>query len=150
MYLRFFKKLRFISFLFLEKMSFLIVSKEPKKGRKVTLKELQNAGVTDGRIESILSLQEREYIFRHKIAGNTGNKRTFKNVNIFEPNWFITIKIRDDNDNFWYTLNDRFNENNLQIKTIHSTAMNYGYKLSVVWVECFPRFQKNSIFFVYK
>ena len=130
-------------------MSFFSVFTPKKKECKVTLKELQNAGVTDEGIESILVIQKCQYIFRHKIPENTGNKRTFKNANIFEQNWFITITIPDENKNFWNTLNDRFNDDNLQIKTIHSTAINYGYKLSVAWVEGNVSFEKNRIFFIY-
>ena len=115
----------------------------------ITEDELVDAGVTKDGVGAVLGVQKHQYIFRHKIPGITDIKRTYKNGNVLEKNWFITIVIPDYNKKFWNKLDDALDDDNLQLKTIHETAKIHGYKLNIAWVEGLIWFPRKRIFFMY-
>ena len=131
------------------KMDATIINDTKIDSNGITENELESAGATKDECDAVMKIQKDDYIFRHKIAGTTRNKRTYKNANIFEANWYITIALPDDNKKFWNTLNALFDDNVLKIKNIHETAKQFQYKLSIAWVEGLVGFNLNRIFFIY-
>mmetsp|Transcript_104103 Transcript_104103/g.127176 ORF Transcript_104103/g.127176 Transcript_104103/m.127176 type:complete len:147 (+) Transcript_104103:70-510(+) len=131
------------------KMDAPIINEPKMYSNGITENDLESAGVTKDGCDAVMKIQNDNYIFRHKIVGRTRNKRTYKNANIFEPNWYITIALPDDNKKFWNTLNGLCDDNVLKIKNIHETAKQFQYKLSIAWVEGFVGFNLKRIFFIY-